>query len=117
MNIDLFKLNPDELTILAALISQKLIKGLDLDEQLLLGRFLIAVAQDIFIINSKLIYEKNKKSPKNRVYETNQYFNREYDIKEKIKTESGEEIDIDIEIKDIKGRIKELEAYIRAEKK
>ncbi len=50
----------EELTILAALVAKNLAEGLTIDQQILLGRFIQAITEDVFLLNAKLLLEQKR---------------------------------------------------------
>lgn len=71
--LSIYDLSGEELTILAALVAKNLAEGLTIDQQILLGRFIQAITEDVFLLNAKLLLEQKR---------SNATINQEEDITE-----------------------------------
>lgn len=58
--LSIYDLSGEELTILAALVAKNLAEGLTIDQQILLGRFIQAITEDVFLLNAKLLLEQKR---------------------------------------------------------
>lgn len=71
--LSIYDLSGEELTVLAALVAKNLAEGLTIDQQILLGRFIQAITEDVFLLNAKLLLEQKR---------SNSTINEEEDITE-----------------------------------
>lgn len=71
--LSIYDLSGEELTVLAALVAKNLAEGLTIDQQILLGRFIQAITEDVFLLNAKLLLEQKR---------SNATVNQEEDITE-----------------------------------